>query len=233
MFLRSERADGPIAARMPHPERDAGASRAPLRVFFALWPDADARERLAAAARDVAARTKGRAPPAANLHVTLAFIGDVAPGRIGELCAIGASVAASAAPFVLTLDRAGTFRGTGIAWAGASSVPPRLAELARTLADALAAQDFPVEQREFSPHVTLARRCKAPGLASLAVPIGWTVTRLALDASEPGSGGPRYRELATWPLAAPVAANDCSGARPAGRDASRGCHCPFGLTAHA
>ncbi len=178
-----------------------------LRVFFALWPDADARDRLAATARDVAALTKGRAPPAANLHVTLAFIGDVAPERIGELCTIGASVAVSAAPFVLALDTAGTFRGTGIAWAGASSLPPPLAELARNLAEALAAQDFPVEQRAFTPHVTLARRCKAPALASLglAAPIGWTVRRLALDASEPAQDGARYRELAAWPLAAPCA----------------------------
>jgi 2'-5' RNA ligase len=96
---------------MPHPESAANPlvpARA-IRVFFALWPDADARDRLAGAARDVAARTKGRAPPAANLHVTLAFIGDVAPERIGPLCAIGASVAASTAPFVLTLDSTGTF----------------------------------------------------------------------------------------------------------------------------
>ena len=173
-------------------------------MFFALWPDADARVSLAALARDVAARTKGRPPPAANLHVTLAFIGEVPSERIGALCAIGASVAASATPFVLTLDCAGTFRGTGIAWAGTSSLPPPLGELARNLTDALAAQDFAVERRAFSAHVTLARRCKAPGLASVAAPISWTVTRLALDASEQGSGAPRYRELATWALGAPL-----------------------------
>ena len=171
-----------------------------LRVFFALWPDSDARERLAALAGEIAARTNGRAPPTANLHVTLAFVGDVPTERIGALCAIGASVAASAAAFVLTLDRTGTFRGTGITWAGASALPPPLAELARNLTDALAAQDFSVERRPFSAHVTLARRCKASEVGSLAAPIGWTVTRLALDASEPGSGPPRYRDLATWPL---------------------------------
>ena len=173
-----------------------------LRVFFALWPDAEARDRLGALAQEVAARTKGRAPPIANLHVTLAFVGEVPSERIDALCAIGASVAASAVPFALTLDCTGTFRGTGIAWAGASSTPPSLAQLASNLADALAAQDFAVERRAFSPHVTLARRCNAPGLANLAAPIAWTVTRLALDASEPGSGASRYRRLASWPLSA-------------------------------
>jgi RNA 2',3'-cyclic 3'-phosphodiesterase len=173
-----------------------------VRVFFALWPDTDARDSLAALARDVAARTHGRAPPAANLHVTIAFVGEVRPERIDTLREIGASVAASASPFVLTLDRAGTFRGAGIAWAGTSSPPAPLAQLAGNLNDALAAQDFAVERRAFSPHVTLARRCKAPGRTSLAAPIAWTVTRLVLDASEPDSGPPRYRDLASWPLGA-------------------------------
>ena len=173
-----------------------------VRVFFALWPDADARERLAALATEVAARTQGRAPPAGNLHVTLAFIGDIPIARVDALRVIGASVAARATPFVLTLDCTGTFRGTGITWAGAAHPPERLAELARNLAAALAAQDFAVERRPFSPHVTLARRCKAAEVRSIEAPIQWTVTRLALDASEPRSSAPHYRDLASWPLSA-------------------------------
>ena len=173
-----------------------------LRVFFALWPDSDARDRLAALAREVAVRTKGRAPAAENLHVTLAFIGDVPAERVAALSAIGASVAARAAPFVLSLDCTGTFRRTGITWAGAGEVPPALAQMARSLAAALSSQDFAVEERMFSPHVTLARRCQAPEIGTLAEPIGWTVTRLALDASEAGSDAQRYRDLATWPFGA-------------------------------
>jgi 2'-5' RNA ligase len=173
-----------------------------IRVFFALWPDAAARERLAALACEVAARTKGRAPTAANLHVTVAFIGEVARERIDALSAIGASVAASAMPFEFLLDCTGTFRRTGIAWAGASVVPPPLTDLARDLFDALAAGDFVVEQRPLNPHVTLARRCKAPEVGKLAAPIAWTVASLALVASDAASGAPRYRDLATWPLAA-------------------------------
>ena len=104
---------------MRSPPNPVPAGRATtLRVFFALWPDADARDRLAALAQDVAARTQGRAPPSLNLHVTVAFIGEIDAGRIDALRAIGASVAPNVPPFVLMLDRAGTFRGTGIAWAG-------------------------------------------------------------------------------------------------------------------
>jgi len=175
-----------------------------VRVFFAIWPDRDAHERLAALAQDVAARTRGRAPRAGNLHVTVAFIGEIAPERIDALCAIGATAAARAAPFVLTLDCAGTFRGTGIAWAGASMPPAELARLARDLADALTANAFAVEGRAFTPHVTLARRCTAPTNASVSAPIAWTVTRLVLNTSEPTADGPHYRVVAAWPLGLPA-----------------------------
>ena len=187
------------------------------RVFFALWPSAVATERLASLAREVAARTGGRAPPPANLHVTVAFIGEVASERVERLRAIGESVAGKAAPFALTLDCIGTFRRTGITWAGATRVPESLARLARNLFDALAAQGFAVEQRTFSPHVTLARRCRAPEIGTLASSIGWTVTRLALNASASERDGPHYREIVAWPLAAsagPGAAEAADAAPP-------------------
>jgi RNA 2',3'-cyclic 3'-phosphodiesterase len=176
-----------------------------LRVFFALWPDSAARDALAALARDVAARIEGRSPPIANMHVTVAFVGEIAPARVVDLCAIGAAVAAMVPPFRLTLDRPGTFRGSGIAWAGPSSVPTALVKLARNLDEALSAAGFRTERRAFHPHVTLARRCrKSPGDA-LPAPIAWTVTTVALNQSEPGSGASRYLELSSWPLALPAA----------------------------
>jgi 2'-5' RNA ligase len=173
-----------------------------LRVFFALWPDANARERLAAAALDVAAQTKGVAPPAANLHVTLAFIGDVAPERIGALCGIGASVAASAAPFVLALDCAGTFRGTGIAWAGASWLPSSLVELARDLAagcsrrasrssNALSRRTSPLHDGRGRRRSPPSRADRLEGHALRARCVGVRARRNAL----PGARG-----MAAWPV---------------------------------
>ena len=169
-----------------------------MRVFFALWPDAAMRAALAELARDVSEQTLGRATPAENLHVTVAFVGDVARERIADLCAIGAAVAGVESPFTLTLDRTGTFRTTAIAWAGVTSMQPPLAQLAGNLNDALAAAGFAVERRPFTPHVTLARRCRNPVGAALAASIAWTVRCVALNASESRPGGQRYRELARW-----------------------------------
>jgi len=173
---------------------------AALRTFFALWPDPAARDVLAALANDTAAQAQGRATWAANLHLTLAFLGNVAATRIGGLHAIGGAVAAAVPPFTLLLDRVGAFRDAGIAWAGASATPPELERLVQLLSSALAKEGFPTERRTFQPHLTLARRCQRPAGAGVAVPIAWSVTRIALNASETLRSGARYRALADWPL---------------------------------
>jgi 2'-5' RNA ligase len=170
-------------------------------------PDAGARAALAALARDVAQAVRGRPPPAENLHLTLAFLGQVNAERRAALAAIGAAAAAAAPPFLLTLDRVGAFRGAGIAWAGADRAPPELLQLVAALNDGLAAAGLPVERRPFHPHVTLARRgTRAPeGIAP--APLSWRVDRLVLMASDTLPAGPRYREVDAWPLAGMPAAS--------------------------
>ena len=170
-----------------------------LRVFFAVWPDAPARDRLAAAARDMVRRAGGRASDPANHHLTVAFVGDVAAERIAALRRVGAAAARAVAPFVLSLDRLGAFQHTGIAWLGSDNVPPELACLVGALRDGLAANHFPVERRRFRAHATIARRCAPLATAAIA-PVAWRVERLALVASELTPAGSRYRELAAWSL---------------------------------
>jgi 2'-5' RNA ligase len=185
------------------PEWRAPTPRNPedsIRAFFALWPDASASDALALLAGETARRSRGRAAPSGNLHLTLVFLGDVAVTRVTALRAIGLAAASMVTPFPLTLDRTGTFRGSGIAWTGASAMPRELGELVQQLRDALTTEGFALDRRAFQPHVTLARRCRKPGKIQIASPIAWNVSRIALNASELGSDGSRYRELASWPL---------------------------------
>jgi 2'-5' RNA ligase len=191
-----------MSPTLPEPgPRDAS----PLRVFFALWPDAGARDALSALASDSAAQARGRAPSAGNLHLTLAFLGDVVAERIGVLHAIGPAVAEAAPPFTLTLDRVGAFGDGAIAWAGASAPPRELERLVQLLIGALAKDGFPTERRAFHPHVTLARHCRRPAGAGAIAAIAWRVEQITLNASELSPRGPRYRELGAWPLGSPTA----------------------------
>jgi 2'-5' RNA ligase len=176
-----------------------------VRAFFALWPDAAARDAVATLAREVAAETGGRAPVAENIHLTLAFLGDVPRVRIAVLQAMGAAAAGMVPAFELSLDRVGTFRGSGIAWIGASDVPTDLARLVAELNAALSGEGFAIDSRAFQAHVTLARRCRKGSRVAIVTPIAWPVTRLVLNASDLGSGGPRYRELGGWRFGKPPA----------------------------
>jgi 2'-5' RNA ligase len=173
----------------------------PLRVFFALWPDETVRRVVAAMAKAVATTGRGRAPPPQNMHLTLAFVGEVAAERLPALQAIGAQAAAAGSPFTLRFDRLGSFRDAGIAWLGTGAAEPALQALVDGLAAGLAADGFPVERRPFRAHVTLARRCARPPVAVDVPAVVWPVEAFTLTASELAPGGSQYRTLAEWPLA--------------------------------
>jgi RNA 2',3'-cyclic 3'-phosphodiesterase len=162
--------------------------------FFAVRPGAAARSRLAACARALLERSGGRAVPPANYHLTLAFLGSLAPERLAA--ATRAAAAVRAERFAFTLDRVGSFRGARVAWAGSSAPAARLVELQARLARALAAGGFVLEERAFAPHVTLARRIERTVAREPIGAIAWDVAEFALMRSEAGA----YATLAAWPL---------------------------------
>jgi len=174
-------------------------SEATQRLFFALWPDAATSHALATLAQQVAAESGGRPTAPGNVHLTLAFLGDQ-PRRIArELSAAAARI--SAPSFDLVLDSVDSWRKNAVAWAGAQSVPPPLAELQQKIARSLLASGLEPEERPFAVHVTLARRITLAVKHPLAPPLVWHVTTFALVASELDPAGARYRVLSSWPLA--------------------------------
>jgi len=176
-----------------------GMAAASSRVFFALWPGDTLRAVLAQLAQEVARETRGRPPAAANIHLTLAFLGEQSSARIVALREVAGRLGGRS--FGLTLDEIGCFRRSGVAWLGASAPQPDLLSLQGGLARALRDGGFPIDERPYAPHLTLARHVQALTHRSLPTPIVWDVGSFALVVSELGSDHPRYRTLAEWPLA--------------------------------
>ena len=164
-----------------------------LRVFFALVPDAATQRSLGVIARDVAAHGGGRAIVDANLHMTLAFVGDTSTERVDMLRAIVPTLPRRR--FALILDRIGTFNHSELAWIAPTDAPVALAALQSALATALESDGFTLETRPFHPHITLARRCTRTIATARFEKIAWNVERFALLASIASDGGVRYREL--------------------------------------
>jgi 2'-5' RNA ligase len=180
------------------------------RLFAAADLPEDVRAALAAWAGGAAGAVPGlRIVPAANLHVTLVFLGnrdEAELDRLGQLvsaCADGVvDVALGEAlwlaprrPHVLTLALADP--------AGA------LAALQAAVSGALVAGAGHVaEARAFRPHVTVARVRRGmrvrPERVALAAPprAAFALPALTLYRSRPGPGGSRYEPVARAPLGA-------------------------------
>jgi 2'-5' RNA ligase len=167
-----------------------------MRLFFALWPPDAARAKLAQLAEGLAREAQGKPVPAAKLHVTLAFLGEVQPARVDA--AREAAGRAPGAGFRIAVDRVGSFRDAHVAWAGCSAVPAALVELQARLAVELRAAGFGLEERRFTAHLTLVRRA-ARAIAPAAIPaIAWTAREFALVRSDTGTG--TYTSMERWPL---------------------------------
>ena len=164
-------------------------------MFFALWPGEIVQDQLAAWSRELHAVSGGRAVQARDLHLTLAFVGEVAREGVAEVERAAGEVEPRAA--TLLLDRPGFWKHNRIVWAGASSLPPELCALSLELRGALKRSGVAFDAREFVSHVTLLRDAREPRTIPALAPIRWDWESFVLAASSPGSGR-RYEILRRW-----------------------------------
>ena len=95
-----------------------------------------------------------------SIHLTLRFLGGIAPELAPEISREIADAAGSTGPFQLRLAGAGTFPAKGrpkVVWAGIEGEIKRLERLRARVEGALSRVGFEPEERPFLPHVTLGR----------------------------------------------------------------------------
>ncbi|TBR16955.1 RNA 2',3'-cyclic phosphodiesterase [bacterium] len=151
-----------------------------MRLFLA-WPlsgpAAEAAGRAIAGLRAAAPGARWYDP--ATLHVTAAFLGEVPASRVPELRALAAAAeGASPSPQRAALEGLGAFPSWDaprIVWAGVGEGAAALCALEAGLRARLAAAGFPIEDRPFTPHVTLGRLKDKRQAATLRAAAGpWT-----------------------------------------------------------
>ena len=131
-----------------------------MRAFIAVEVSDDVRGRLTAVIETLR-RTGAHVSwvPPANLHVSLAFLGDVDRERIGLLSDALGETAGQVVPCTVQVRRVGTFgtpRSPRVLWAGVDG-DGTLQNIYRRLATHLETLELPVEKRAYLPHVTLGR----------------------------------------------------------------------------
>src|SRR6266404_4653435 len=93
-----------------------------------------------------------------GLHITLKFLGEVPPARIGDLKACLASIR-TPAPFAISIRGSGYFpgeRSPHVIWLGVDG-DGDLGALASIIEQAIEPIGFPREKRPYSAHLTLGR----------------------------------------------------------------------------
>ncbi|TVT49742.1 MAG: RNA 2',3'-cyclic phosphodiesterase [Denitromonas halophila] len=188
---------GRMPADAPRPGDDAPVAAPTTRVFFALWPSPAIANRLHQLARKAAA-TDARLMRVDTLHLTLAFIGDVALDCLPAIEAIGDRLVWPRC--TLHLDQIGHWPHNQILWAGSQSPPDALANLAGELSSGLQTIGITLAARPFVPHVTLARRCRQAS-ATVIEPVEWAVEGGVLAVSHRDASVARYEIRRRWTAA--------------------------------
>jgi 2'-5' RNA ligase len=181
-----------------------------MRLFTAIDIPTDLTEAL----RSFVSRLRPAAQiswsPLENLHVTTKFIGEWPQPRLDEMTRALASVQATGA-IEIKVKGVGWFpseRRPRVFWAGVDG-SQALRTLARSTEEAVAELGVPIEKRDYSPHLTLARVRETVALDRLhqaleSFPSGcgfdfgsFRATQFFLYLS----AGGRYTQLAGFPLA--------------------------------
>lgn len=174
-----------------------------VRLFFALRPQERVRKQLARLARKIADQCAGRCVRPENLHLTLAFIGQVDSSIVPVLRQAGSAIHHTS--FDLLLDRLHYWKKGSIISAGISQPCHELVVLVQDLRDQFSAAGICCDTVKFVPHVTLVRNAKQEPeqerFPETIPPIVWVADRWSLVQSRPTSYGSAYQSLADWTLA--------------------------------
>jgi 2'-5' RNA ligase len=175
-----------------------------VRLFFALWPDAETRTRIAEVAA-AAAQSLGREAqpvPPENYHVTLVFVGDVPNSRLAVLQQAGR--AQRAAGCTIQVDTYEYWREPQVLVAAASQSPAALILLQTGLHQELVLRQADLRLKSLSvslrAHVTLARKVVQASVLQAMSPLLWCARSFSLVRSETSGAHSVYTVVDTWPL---------------------------------
>ncbi|BAJ62901.1 RNA 2',3'-cyclic phosphodiesterase [Anaerolinea thermophila] len=187
-----------------------------IRAFIAIDLPEDLRHKLGEIMDSLKKKTPRavRWVPPQNIHLTLKFLGNVSPNNLNTLTQMLRQEALRHSPMQFSVGSLGAFpskQRPRVIWVGVHA-PPALMDLQRCVDQETAVLGYPVEEREYSPHLTLGRvsqNVTALELRQIADALFDThvgdlgvvrVTEIRLYRSDLQPGGSVYTPLFTAPL---------------------------------
>lgn len=168
------------------------------RLFFALWPDDNLRKQIKKHSKTILRHGGGKAVALENVHVTLAFLGNV--GADQQACVEQVADKIQCDAFELFLDRAGHFPRPRVLWVGCSETPDSLRQLVTDLSAGIRRCGLELDSRPYQAHLTLMRKVKKAPADMGFLSISWQVDRFVLVRSQTRPEGVRYEVIREWCL---------------------------------
>ena len=164
-----------------------------MRLFIAINFNNETRSRLLTLCDELRGKSeRGNFSAPENLHLTLAFIGEVSPKKVDSIKAIMDTITLE--PFAATIDRLGTFSRGTLWWAGLSEDQP-LMDLQHEIEHKLALCGFEMDGHKYSPHITLGREVVTDSKPWQIEPFGEPVGTVDLMKSERINGKLTYTAI--------------------------------------
>ena len=169
-----------------------------MRLFVAAeLPDA-LTEALSETSALLREHVRGRFVAPDLFHVTLAFLGEVAHGRVDEVVDCTRRACAGLAPFATMLGELGTFgrASSAVLWQGFATGRDDWDALALHVRRELRGSDVAFDGKGFLPHVTLMRRANvAAGVLPMPAVDAGEVGTVTLFLSDLSGERPHYEAL--------------------------------------
>lgn len=156
------------------------------RLFIALWPEPALASALHAQCGVCTDGAHSRVVAPQRVHLTLHFLGQV-PRQ--QMPALVSALRVPFQPFELSFSHCEQWPH-GLLVVMPDTVTPPLTRLHAALGEVLQGLGLPVEERQFRPHLTLARRHTKPLPVPTGPPLRWPVAGYALvesQATPPGA----------------------------------------------
>lgn len=166
------------------------------RLFFALWPDQETREKVSKLNRVIRSDRVRKVKPD-NVHITLVFLGGVTADQ--ERALIDGAGKIAAEPVDVQFDQLTLWRRPGILSLTCSEQPLPLLNLVAELTKIAVACEIDVDKRPYKAHVTLARKARVKPEIDLQ-PLRWQADSFALVETVSTETGSHYQVLQSWPL---------------------------------
>ena len=164
-----------------------------MRLFISINFNDNTRAQLLALRDELRSRsTSGRFTTPENLHLTLAFIGEVSPKKVEKIEAILETVTFE--PFEAVVNKLGSFSRGTLWYAGLREDKP-LMMLRREITYKLALCGFEMDGRKYSPHITLGREIVTDTEPWQIEPFGEIVVSIELMKSERINGKMVYTAI--------------------------------------